>query len=69
MPAQVIVMKLSANAKQKITATINTSSQVHFQKGVHGNDILVLKGKAPAHADPSYFNENKEPIIYEDTAN
>lgn len=68
-PAQVIVMKLSANAKQKITATINTGSQVRFQKEAQGNDLLVLKGKAPAHADPSYFNENKESIIYEDMAN
>ena len=68
-PAQVIVIKISANAAKKITATINTNSQVHFQKEVLSNDLLALKGKAPAHADPSYFNENKEPVIYEDADN
>ena len=27
---------------------------------------IVLMGKAPARVDPSYFNENKEPVIYGD---
>ena len=30
------------------------------------NSELILHGKAPAHVDPSYFNENKEPVIYGD---
>ena len=54
-PAQVIVIKISADAAKKITATINTTSQIHFSKDVSGDDLLVLKGKAPAHADPSYY--------------
>lgn len=65
-PAQVIVIKISASAAKKISATIKASSQIHYHNEVF-NDILALKGKAPAHADPSYFNENKEPIIYDDT--
>src|SRR5436853_2475764 len=68
-PAQVIVIKISADVAKKITATISASSQVHFKNEVLSNDLLALKGKAPAHADPSYFNDNKEPIIYEDSNN
>ena len=64
-PAQVIVIKLSADAAKKITANIKTSSQVHYSE-TFTKDKIVLKGKAPAHADPSYYNDNKEPIIYED---
>jgi alpha-L-fucosidase 2 len=66
-PDQVIVIKISSNASKKISATIKASSQIRFHNEVLNNDVLTLKGKAPAHADPSYFNENKDPIIYEDT--
>ncbi len=65
-PAQVIVIKISASAAYKINATVSTTSQIHFQDEILGNDLIALKGKAPAHADPSYFNQNKEPIIYDD---
>ena len=27
-----------------------------------------MKGKAPAHVDPSYYNKHKEPVIYDDTS-
>ncbi|MBG9378582.1 glycoside hydrolase family 95 protein [Panacibacter sp. DH6] len=64
-PAQVMVIKLSAGAARKITANIRTSSQVHYSETL-AKDKIILKGKAPAHADPSYYNDNKEPIIYED---
>jgi alpha-L-fucosidase 2 len=67
--AQVIVIRISASTANKISATINTSSQIHFHNEVLGNDLFALKGKAPAHADPSYFNDNKEPIIYDDANN
>jgi len=68
-PAQVIVVKISSSVANKITVTIKASSQIRFHNEVLGNDLLALKGKAPAHADPSYFNENKDFIIYEDMNN
>lgn len=67
--SQVIVIKISASKTNKITATIKTSSQVPYHNGVAGKDLLTLKGKAPAHADPNYFRANKEPVIYSDTNN
>ena len=68
-PSQVIVIKISANTANKITTTVKVRSQVPYQNEVSGKDLLVLKGKAPAHADPSYFNVNKEPVIYTDADN
>lgn len=65
-PAQVIVIKLSASIAKKINATFKISSQVRSHNEVLNNNILALKGKAPAHADPSYYNPNQQPIIYED---
>jgi alpha-L-fucosidase 2 len=67
-PSQVIVIKISANVSKKISATIKAGSQIRYHNEVLDNDILALKGKAPAHADPSYYNPNKEPIIYGNAA-
>lgn len=68
-PSQVIVIKISSSAAKRINTVIKAASQIHFQNEILGNDLIALKGKAPAHADPSYFNENKEPVIYEDGDN
>ncbi|MBS1511309.1 MAG: glycoside hydrolase family 95 protein [Bacteroidetes bacterium] len=67
-PDQVMVVRITASEHQKINCNISTSSLLHYQNTVLGKNVLMLKGKAPAHADPSYFNANKEPIIYTDTA-
>jgi alpha-L-fucosidase 2 len=64
-PSQVIVIKISASTSKKISATIKSSSQIHYRNEVLNNNILALRGKAPVHADPSYYNPNKEPIIYD----
>ncbi|MEP6845163.1 MAG: glycoside hydrolase family 95 protein, partial [Panacibacter sp.] len=66
-PAQVIVIKISSATAKKITATIKAISQIHFENSVSGKDLFALKGKAPAHIDPSYYNVNKDPIVYEDS--
>lgn len=68
-PAQVIVIKISADVVKKISCTIKAGSQVHFANEILSEDLLAMNGKAPAHADPSYYNINKEPVIYEDAGN
>jgi len=64
-PAQCIVIKLSADQLKKLSVTIDAASLLKNQKAVQ-NQTLVLKGKAPSHADPNYIDYNKEPVIYED---
>ncbi|MBE8724460.1 glycoside hydrolase family 95 protein [Flavobacterium hungaricum] len=66
-PAQCIVMKLSAEQLKKLSVTIDVSSLLKNQKEIQ-NQSLVLKGKAPSHADPNYIDYNKEPILYDDAA-
>lgn len=61
---QVIVYHLKASKKGQLNFTLSANSQLHYQNMVNGKD-LVLKGKAPSQADPSYVGYNKEPIIYE----
>jgi alpha-L-fucosidase 2 len=67
-PDQVMVIRLSSDKAKQLNITVSTSSILHFKNEVEGSNAIMLIGKAPAHADPSYFNENKEPVIYNDTA-
>lgn len=64
-PAQCIVIKLSADQLKKLSIKIDAASLLRSEKSVNDKS-LVLKGKAPSHADPNYIDYNKEPIIYED---
>lgn len=66
-PDQVIVVKLSANKPSQLNMLIASNSLLHYKNIVEGNDELIMQGKAPAHVDPSYYNKNKEPVIYDDT--
>lgn len=66
-PGQVIIIRFTANKAKQLNVTVNTKSILQYQNTLPGNNAIMLKGKAPAHADPSYFNENKEPVIYNDT--
>ncbi|MEP6949410.1 MAG: glycoside hydrolase family 95 protein [Ginsengibacter sp.] len=65
-PDQVIVVRLTASKAHALDFDVTTNSLLHYQNTVEGNE-LVMKGKAPAHIDPSYLN-SKNPVIYEDTA-
>ncbi|SFD19416.1 glycoside hydrolase family 95 protein [Flavobacterium phragmitis] len=64
-PAQCIVIKLSTDQLKKLSVTLDASSLLKNERTIQ-NQSLVLKGKAPSHADPNYIDYNKEPIIYED---
>jgi alpha-L-fucosidase 2 len=65
-PDQVIVMRLTANKAGALNFDATTNSLLKYQNTVDNNEF-VMKGKAPAHVDPSYLN-SKDPVIYEDTA-
>jgi alpha-L-fucosidase 2 len=63
-PGEVIVMRLSADAPQKISILATTRSQLRAHTtGMDG--MLTLQGRAPTQVDPSYFNANKEPVVYD----
>ncbi|WP_116787986.1 glycoside hydrolase family 95 protein [Flavobacterium psychrotrophum] len=64
-PAGSIVIRLTASQQGKLSVTLNARSQLYNKASIKG-DAIYLNGKAPAHADPSYINYNKEPIVYKD---
>jgi len=64
-PDQVIIVKLTANETGALNFDVTANSLLHYQNTVDDSEF-VMKGKAPAHVDPSYLN-SKDPVIYDDT--
>ncbi len=61
-PDQVLVMRLSASKPGNLSLTASLDSQLHFRTAARKNS-LVLRGKAPLHADPNYYPRDN-PIRY-----
>ncbi len=66
-PDQVIVIKLSASQPGKLNIQLTTSSKLKYSIEASVANEIFMKGKAPAHVDPSYYNPNKTPVIYDDS--
>jgi alpha-L-fucosidase 2 len=67
-PDQVVVLRLTADKKGALNVTASARSPHPATKLAVGRDELIVRGKAPAHADPNYVNYNPKPVIYEDSA-
>ena len=63
-PADVIVMRLSADVPRKISLTVAVRSQLRAHT-VAASGMLTLQGRAPTQVDPDYFNANNEPVVYD----
>jgi len=66
-PDQVVVVRLSADRPGMITCTASLASPLRAGTS-HRDDVLVLAGRAPANADPSYYDSGSAPITYADDA-
>lgn len=65
-PDQLIVMRLTCDKPGRITFSAKADSLLRNAVAAEGRDMLVMVGKAPSQVDPSYFRNNKEPVIYEE---
>ena len=65
-PDNVIVVRLEADGPGKLAFSATLTSLQHFDTAAEGSSTLVLRGKAPAHSDPSY-KRSDNPIVYSDT--
>ncbi|HUP12467.1 MAG TPA: glycoside hydrolase family 95 protein, partial [Niastella sp.] len=66
-PDQVIVVWLTALKPATLQLKIGARSPLKHTMLAAANNELVMKGRAPSHADPSYYNKNREPIIWDDS--
>lgn len=63
-PADVMVMRLSADKKGALTFSASLSSLLNHSVAADGAGAIMLTGQAPVHVDPSYLN-TPEPVIQE----
>ncbi|HEX8504694.1 MAG TPA: glycoside hydrolase family 95 protein [Hymenobacter sp.] len=63
-PDQVILVHLKSSKKGGLTFDARLKSQLQVAVDAGSATELVMRGKAPAHADPSYVGYNAEPIVY-----
>jgi alpha-L-fucosidase 2 len=67
-PDQVIVMRLICDQPGRISFTASADSLLRHAVQTDGRDTLILRGRAPAHVDPSYLR-SADPIQYDDGPN
>ncbi len=65
-PDQVIVLRLLASEQGALDFTVSAKSQLPYTHETLSQEEIIMKGKAPAHADPNYVNYNEQPVIFED---
>jgi alpha-L-fucosidase 2 len=63
-PDQILVVRLKASRPRSLSFTAKLGGKLRFHTQAKGN-VLVLRGKAPAHVDPNYHGR-KNPVIYAD---
>src|SRR6478735_3666987 len=67
-PDQVIVVRLTCDQPGKINVSVGADSLLRHAVKTDGTDTLLVTGRAPAHADPSY-HQGPKPIQYDDGPN
>ncbi len=65
-PDRVLVMRLRASKPGALAFALRADSQLRRTVGVTAEGDLLLAGRAPAHAEPNYRRDVKEPLIFED---
>ncbi len=66
-PDQVMVMRFKASQPGELNLSFSFGTPLNGKTSYTGGEIL-LRGKAPAHVDPNYYNRNKQPVIYDDSS-
>jgi alpha-L-fucosidase 2 len=64
-PDQVIVMRILADQPHALNLALETRSLLRSTATAQDN-MLTLRGKAPAHVDPNYVGYNAEPVVQDD---
>ncbi len=64
-PDQVIVVRLTCDQPGRIGVSLSADSPLRYATETSGGHTLVMRGRAPAHVDPSYLAA-KDPIRYDE---
>ena len=64
-PDQQLLIRLSADVPEALNFAVRADSQLRSTVRTTENHDLILSGRAPIHAEPSYRGDIPEPIVYE----
>ncbi|MFD1873109.1 glycosyl hydrolase family 95 catalytic domain-containing protein [Hymenobacter bucti] len=68
-PDKVLVLRLTSSQPGKLSFDVATRSQLRYRVAAAAPAELVVRGKAPARVDPSYYNRpGRPPEVYADTS-
>jgi alpha-L-fucosidase 2 len=65
-PDHLLIVRLAASPAGRLDFTLRAASQLHHAVRVTGEGDLLLSGRAPVHAEPSYRGEIKDAVVYDD---
>jgi len=65
-PDQVMVVRWTCSRPGAINLVLGASSLLHNSRAAM-DSIWTMRGKAPAHVDPSYVDYTKQPVVYDDS--
>ncbi|HEV7380526.1 MAG TPA: glycoside hydrolase N-terminal domain-containing protein, partial [Dyadobacter sp.] len=66
-PDNIMLVRFTASKPGQLNFKVAASSQLKYTMEASPTKELILKGKAPAHVNPNYYNpKDQQPIIYED---
>jgi alpha-L-fucosidase 2 len=65
-PDDVIIVYLTSSKKNTINMSVLTKSPLHHINSKTSESVIVMKGRAPAHVDPSYLQTMELPVVYGD---
>jgi alpha-L-fucosidase 2 len=67
-PAQLIVLHYSSSTAKALNLSIGVKSLLRINTKAEGNE-LVMSGRVPSHADPTYINTSDKPIQWDSPCN
>jgi alpha-L-fucosidase 2 len=68
-PDNVLVLRLTSSQPGKLNLDVSARSLLRYQVATTSPGELVVRGKAPAHVDPSYYNSpGRQPVVQADTS-
>lgn len=67
-PDNSIIIRIRSSKPGQLTLDAAAKSILKYRVATN-NGVYIVKGKAPAHVEPSYYNPDRELVAYTDTAN
>jgi alpha-L-fucosidase 2 len=66
-PDQLLIIRLSASEPEALDFSLRCTSQLKHNTKATPDNVLILEGRAPVHAEPNYRGDIPNAIVYDDS--